>query len=91
MPPVIARDRHQAAAYRINRPVLGGFAITPNDTNDLQEITLSVWVGGAGSLKVTLCDNSTVTYTNVPVGRQPLRVKRVWAAGTTATSLIGEV
>lgn len=72
-------------------PITGAFAITPNDSTDLSEITLSLWVSVAGAVKVTLFDNSTVTYANLTAGRHPLRVKRVWSTGTAATGLVGEV
>jgi hypothetical protein len=72
-------------------PITGAFAITPNDSTDLSEITLSLWVSVAGAVKVTMYDGSVVTYANLTAGRHPLRVKRVWSTGTAATGLVGEV
>lgn len=86
-----AKDRHSGKQFRIEQPICGAFAIAPHDVNQLAEVTRSIYVGVAGALKVTLHDGSTITYTNLPVGRHPLRAKLVFATGTTATGLIGEV
>lgn len=68
----------------------GGFAITPNDSADLSLETNGLFVGGAGNVKVDLYDGSTVTLNGMLAGTiYPLRVKRVYATGTTATNLIG--
>ena len=71
-------------------PATSGIAITPSDTEDLSEISY-VYVGSSGDLRVTLADmpaGSSVTLSGVPAGYQPLLVKRVWAASTTATALV---
>lgn len=86
-----AKDRHNGKQFSIEQPICGAFAIAPHDTNELAEVTRSIYVGAAGALKVALHDGSTVTYANLPVGRHPLRARRVFATGTTAASLIGEV
>lgn len=76
-----------------------GFAITPDDTHDLGDpagsnatgaFTWGIFVGGAGNLKVDLVNGGTVTFTGMLVGTfYPLRIKRVYATGTSATLLIG--
>ena len=71
-------------------PVPGAAAVTPNDSTDLNEITTSIYVGTAGTLKVTMVDGSVVTYGAIAAGRHPLRVKRVWATGTSATNIVAE-
>lgn len=72
---------------------LGAFAITPNDSTDLaQGTTRGIWVGAVGDIKVTFFDGTTATFTAVPastIAYWPMRVKRVFATGTTATGLIG--
>lgn len=85
------KNRHTNHITAVVSPITGAFAITPNDGTDLQEITLSLFVGTAGAVKVTLFDGTTVTYSSLAAGRHPLRVKRLWATGTAATNLIGEV
>lgn len=65
-----------------------GAAITPSDTTAVDFYAL--YVGGAGNVKVDLFDGSTVTLNGALVGTiYPLRVKKVYATGTTATNLIG--
>jgi hypothetical protein len=85
------KDRHTNKNRTIASEVVGAFAVTPNDTTDLIECTLSLYVSVAGAVKVTLFDGSIVTYANLIAGRHPLRVKRVWATGTTATGIVAEV
>jgi len=86
-----AENRHQSTPARIASPVTGAFVITPDDATDLAEVTLSLYVGTAGAAKLTMFDGSVVTYANLAAGRHPLRVRRVWATGTAATGLVGEV
>ena len=85
------KDGQTGKSSIIVSPITGAFAITPNDATDLQEVTLSLFVSVGGAVKVTLYDGSVVTYANLTAGRHPLRVKRVWATGTAATGLVGEV
>jgi hypothetical protein len=85
------KDRNISKPPRLSSPVTGAFAITPNDSTDLAEVTLSLYVSVAGAVKVTMFDGSVVTYATMAAGRHPLRVKRVWATGTAATGLVGEV
>ena len=85
------KNRHKATTIHIASPVTGAFVITPNDATDLQEPTVSLYVGTAGTLKATMLDGSVVTYPALAAGRHPLRIARVWANGTSATGLVGEV
>ena len=63
-------------------------AVTKHDTNTIP-LTRSVYVGGAGSLKVTMADGADVTFAAVPAGTTiPIRVVRVFSTGTTATSIV---
>ncbi len=85
------KQRHTNKVTVMASPITGAFAITPNDSNDLAEMTVNLYIGTAGAAKLTMFDGSVVTYANLSAGRHPLRVKRVWATGTTATGIIGEV
>jgi hypothetical protein len=67
-----------------------GVVITPNDGADIANVTLAVWVGGAGNLNVDLADGGTVLISGIPAGTLlPVRVKRVRATSTTATLIVG--
>lgn len=69
-----------------SRPATGGAAVTPSDSADITE-TRGLYIGTAGNLKVTFADGTTATLTSVANGVIPLKVKRVWATGTTATGI----
>lgn len=67
-----------------------GFAITPDDTNELQYVTNGLYVGLGGDLNVQMAKGTTVILRNVPTGAVlPLRVRKVLAANTTASYLVG--
>lgn len=85
------KTRHTNKVTVIASPITGAFAITPSDSNDLDEVTLNLYVGTAGTAKLTMFDGSVVQYASLAAGRHPLRVKRVWATGTSAAGLVGEV
>ena len=85
------KSRHTNKVVVIASPITGASAVTPNDSTDLSEVTLALYVGTAGAAKLTLMDGSIVTYAALAAGRHPLRVKRVWATGTTATGIVAEV
>ena len=65
-------------------------AVAPNDGADLAKVARSLYVGGAGHLRVTAAgDAAAQTLSNVPAGTfVPIEVKRVWVTGTTATLII---
>ena len=67
----------------------GAVSITPNDSTDLSDAPLAIYVGGTGNLKVDMADGSTVTFTDIPAGFAPILVRRVYSTGTTATNIIG--
>lgn len=63
--------------------------VVPNDTVDLATPTVAVYVGGAGNLKVDMVDGGTVSFNGLAAGTAlNIRVKRVYATGTTATNII---
>jgi hypothetical protein len=63
--------------------------ITPNDATDLTDVIRGINVGESGSVKVTTYEGNDVTIFVAAGGVFPLRVVRVWAAGTTATGIVG--
>jgi len=66
------------------------FPITPNDGADLPTETREIIIAVDGSVKVRKLSGEDVVLT-LPAGRFALRVKRVFATGTTATGLTGVV
>lgn len=67
-----------------------GFAITPDDNNDLDHVTTCIYVGGAGNLSVRDAQGNSVTFNSVPAGTTiRFRAYGVNSTGTTATALVG--
>ena len=75
--------KHKADSFR------GAVAITPNDSNDLTDAVSALYIGVTGAVKVTTASNETVTFVAVAVGILPIAVKKVFATGTAALSIIG--
>jgi hypothetical protein len=66
----------------------GAVAITPSDTVNFSTPSV-VYVGGAGTVKVTTAQGDDVTFVGVNSGSViPVQVLRVWATGLTASSLV---
>ena len=72
---------------RASDPAHHAVAVVPSDTADLPAASTALYVGGSGSLKVTMLGGEILTFANVPVGWLPIRVTRVWTS-TTATNII---
>ena len=78
-----------------NSPATGASAVTVSDaTPDPAGPFRGLWVGAAGSVKVTTRDGDDVTFVGVPAGTVlPVAVSRVWSTGTGVatpnTNIIG--
>lgn len=83
-------DAFQSHSANLATPGENAFAVTPNDSADMDFVTRAIYVGVAGNVKMTLLGGTTVTFVGlVAGGLYPLRVKRIWSTGTTASNLIG--
>lgn len=62
-----------------------------NDGADLATSwTRAIYTGSGGDIKVTMIDESVVTFTAVPAGAiLPIQIRRLWSTGTEATDVIG--
>ena len=70
-------------------PASNAAAVTPDDSNDLSDVTRWLYVGGAGELTAVMDDGATAVFAAVPAGTLlPIRVSRVMATGTTAGDLV---
>lgn len=78
------------AYYEDVSPARGAVAITLHDTNLLAKSPCRrVYVGGAGDLKVTMADGTTVTFTGVAAGTTlDIQAKVLWSTGSTATNVV---
>jgi len=71
-------------------PAGAAVAVTPSDTVDLAYTTTGLYIGATGTVRVRFKDDPTaVTFTGVPTGTiLPVLVDRVFATGTSASSII---
>jgi hypothetical protein len=85
-------DRFQYSTPSLSGPAAHAFSVTPNDASDLAETTRALYVGAAGSVAAVMASGATVTFASVPSGTTlPVRVTRVLATGTTATTILALV
>ena len=70
-------------------PAISVFEITPDDGNDLPQVTLALNVASPGTVRVTTADGSISDLSIHPGHAFPLRARRVWQTGTTATGIRG--
>ena len=83
-------DQFQYTPTTLNSPSDTAFAITANDATDLAYSTRGLYVGVKGDVKVDLAKSGTITFKNLAAGVfHPIRAKKVYATGTTATDIIG--
>ena len=71
-------------------PAYSAFAVTPSNDNDLSGVTRGIYVGVSGDLKVDMPGASAITFVGLAAGMiHPICAKKVYATGTTATSILG--
>ena len=71
-------------------------AVTPSDSANIPSITggtsnngCVLYIGGAGNLRVTTIGGDDVSFTGILAGSfLPVQVVKVWADGTSATSIV---
>lgn len=74
---------------RGSNPAENAVAVVPNDSSDLTNTARALYIGGAGNVKVDTSAGNTVTFNALPAGAiLPVRVKRVYSTGTTATNIV---
>ena len=84
-----AIDAHAGQQELLSSPCDNAATITPNNDVDLAYVSRGIWVGGAGTINVTLAGGQTVLFTGILAGTLlPLRVTRVLASSTSATNLV---
>jgi hypothetical protein len=74
----------------LDSPASAASAIVPSDTVDLAVVPRALYCTGDGNVRVTMRDGgSPVTLPIVAGVPLPVRIRRVWATGTTATGIVG--
>lgn len=73
----------------LTSPALHAVAVTPHDSTDLTAFARSLYVGAAGNISLVTAGGDTALFTGVLAGSiLPVRVQRVNATSTTATSIV---
>ena len=73
----------------IGQPASHAEAVSVHDTNELNAVTRALYVGAPGDVKVTMYGGDEVTFVGVSGGTiLPIRVKKVFDTGTSASSMI---
>lgn len=85
------QDPFESVSDSLIAPAEFCFAIIPDDGIDIDRATKAIYIGSGGDIALQLLGtNAPVTFRNVPAGTViDVRVARVWAAGTTATDIVG--
>lgn len=82
-------DRFSGMAAGLSGPASTIFAIRPDDAADLPVLTRAINVARPGHLRVTMADGTTGTLFLAAGSLVDLRVRRVWATGTSAQGICG--
>lgn len=84
-----ANDQHRTFVRDLTTPPEHAAAVVTSDSADLANVSRAIFVGGAGNLTVVMAGGETVTLSGVAAGSLlPIRVSRVMATGTSATSIV---
>lgn len=82
-------DTFASADNTLHSPATNIEEVVPSDVNDLAYLTTALNVATPGAVRVTT-DSGTISTVFVADGVVfPIRVRRVWATGTTATGIRG--
>lgn len=82
-------DQFRDYRAELDSPASSAVLLTPHDTNDLATPSRGLYVGTTGNIKVDMFGEGTaVLFTAVPVGVLPIRVTRVYATDTDASTII---
>lgn len=82
-------DKFEGNTAGLDSPPENLLEITPDDGNDLSSTLRCVNVAAAGTLRVTTVGGSTATVYVAAGIWFPIRAKRVFATGTSATGIVG--
>jgi hypothetical protein len=63
-------------------------SVTPSDIADLQQACRALNVAASGAVRVTTVSGDIATITVAAGVPFPVRCRRVWATGTTATGIV---
>lgn len=84
-----ATDPLQGFNQTIDSPARSLVAVSPSDSADLSFVTKALWIGVGGNVQVIDMGGTTTILVGCQAGQIiPVRVARVMATNTTATSIV---
>lgn len=82
-------DTTNGRALSPSAPAMALAAVTPDDAADLPRgLSRGLYVAGAGAVTLMDAEGGVVTLQSADTQYHPVRVRRVLAAGTTATGMV---
>lgn len=85
----MANRRTQFRALSQTGPAASFVAVTPDDGAELPDgLTRSLFVGTAGLVAIENADGNTVVIKSGDSQYHPLRTRKIYATGTTATDIV---
>lgn len=87
------KDNFQTSSDSLIAPANAAFMITPDDVNELSDVTKALYIGTGGDIVLRPQQGtSDVTFRNLQSGSiLDVRVSAVRATGTTAADIVGLV
>lgn len=88
--PAVDRTSGADAPFRAFAPAQNAEVVTPHDSDTLAQVSRALYIGVAGDVTVQMAGTGTaILFKSVPAGTVlPIRVTRVNATGTTATTMV---
>lgn len=80
-------DAFAAEFQKLESPAYNIEAVTPDDNNDLANVSRALNVAASGNVQVTTVGGQTATVYIAAGIAFPIRATRVWSANTDATGI----
>lgn len=80
-------DKFENHLTGLRDPIESAQEVTPSDTDELENLSRAIYVGSSGTLRVSMKDGAVVTF-QAGQGWHPIRIRKVWATGTSAVSIV---
>lgn len=80
-------DIFSAQQTSLQSPATNLHPVTPNDAEDLEISSRALNVASSGTVRVTTVGGDIATVFIAAGLAFPIRVRRIWATGTTATDI----
>jgi hypothetical protein len=81
-------DKFSAMTEGLSSPPSDLIAVAPSDSTDLAHVSRAINVATAGTVRVTTRAGTTASISVAAGIIVPIRVRRIWATGTTATGIV---